>query len=82
MPPQLRIAESDAVSNGDRYNLVCHSEAGNLNISQVAKLLVRRRRRHLAVHQQGSCERSCTRDGYGKAGPFSVNRLKIDLLFP
>ena len=28
-----------------------------------------------------SCERGCTRDDYGKAGPFSVERLKMDLPF-
>ena len=28
-----------------------------------------------------SCERGCTRDDYGKAGLFSVERLKMDLPF-
>ena len=28
-----------------------------------------------------SCKRGCTRDDYGKAGPFSVEWLKIDLPF-
>ena len=35
-------------------------------------------------HQEGwhfSCERGCTRDDYGKAGPNSVERLKVDLPF-
>ena len=28
-----------------------------------------------------SCECSCTQDDHGKAGPFSVERLKMDLSF-
>ena len=28
-----------------------------------------------------SCERGCTRDDHGKAGPFSVERLEMDLAF-
>ena len=41
--------------------------------------------RTAALSQEGwhfSCERGCTRDDYGKAGPFSVEaRLKMDLPF-
>ena len=36
------------------------------------------------MRQEGwhfSCERGCMRDDYGKAGPFSVERLKRDLPF-
>ena len=36
---QLRIAESDAVSNGDRYNLVCHADEGFLSLSEVKDVL-------------------------------------------
>ena len=39
---------------------------------------------HRLLVQRGtrvSCERGCTRDDYGKAGPFSVVRLKMDLPF-
>ena len=28
-----------------------------------------------------SCKRGCTRDDYGQAGPFSIERLKMDLPF-
>ena len=40
--------------------------------------------RTAALSQEGwhfSCERGCTRDDYGKAGPFSVERLKMGLPF-
>ena len=36
---QLRIAESDAVSNGDRYILVCHGDDGYINLAEVKKVL-------------------------------------------
>jgi hypothetical protein len=36
---QLRIAESAVVSNGDRYNLVCHSYEGFLSLSEVKQVL-------------------------------------------
>ncbi len=36
---QLRIAESDAVSNGDRYNLVCHADEGFLSLLEVKDVL-------------------------------------------
>ena len=39
---QLRIAESSVVSNGDRYNLVCHSDDGFLHINEVANILRKR----------------------------------------
>jgi len=36
---QLRIAESDAVSNGDRYNLVCHGDDGFITLAEVKQVL-------------------------------------------
>ena len=36
---QLRIAESANVSNGDRYNLVCHADDGFLSLSEVKQVL-------------------------------------------
>jgi nucleoside-diphosphate-sugar epimerase len=36
---QCRIAESAAVTNGDRYNLVCHSNEGFLSLPEVKRVL-------------------------------------------
>ena len=36
---QLRIAESDVVSNGDRYNLVCKDDSGMLSLPEIKKIL-------------------------------------------
>ena len=46
------------------------SGAGDLSLTAAAT-----RGRH------SSCEHGCMRDDYGKAGPFSVERLKMDLPF-
>lgn len=36
---QLRIAESDVVSNGDRYNLVCKDDSGMLSLPEIKMIL-------------------------------------------
>jgi len=36
---QLRIAESDEVANGDRYNLVCQDDNGMLSLPEIQKIL-------------------------------------------
>ena len=59
-------------------------ENAGLMASEAAAAVMRQKHAILQVGEEGwhiPCERGCTRDDYGKAGPFSAKRLEMDLPF-
>ena len=81
----LLLLRQVAISMPTLTNMAVQGEGGLLPLSVFLGGTVRHSPSYGAcIRQQGwhfSCERGCTRDDYGKAGPFSVERLKMGLPF-